>query len=127
MAASLNDTAAAGSRLNAKPRRPDGFMTRWKKLLGLDAFMATAGDGLKEAQGGGRRRDRSNPFSRGIFQNCRDFWCDPAPVFGRRHTGEAMLGGQVVNYARMYDTPLRTRGATAGMRYEGVAGGEEEV
>ena len=122
-AASLNDTAAAGSRLHAHPRRPDGCLTRWKKLLGLDAFMATAQDGLADASTG-RRRNRSNPFSRGIIGNCRDFWCDPAPVFGRRTTGEAMLGGQIVNYARMYDRPLQTTGM-GGMVYRGLPGGDD--
>ena len=120
--ASLNDTAAASSRLHSKPRHPDRFLTRWKKLLGLDAFMATAQDGLSE----GNRRDRSNPFSRGIITNCRDFWCDPAPLFGQRKTGESMLGGQVVNYARMYDKPMRSMGS-GGMMYSSVAGDEGEV
>ena len=122
-AASLNDTAAAGSRLGPKQRRPDGCLTRWKKLLGLDAFMATAQDGLAEASTG-RRRDRSNPFSRGIIRNCRDFWCDPAPIFGKRNTGEAMLGGEIVNYARMYDRPLQTMGRGA-MLYSGVPSGDD--
>lgn len=120
---SLNDTAAAGSRLQARPRRPDGFLTRWKKLLGLDAFMATAQDGLQEASSG-NRRDRSNPFSRGIMTNCRDFWCDPAPVFGQRKTGESMLGGSVVNYSRMYNKPLRSTGS-GGMVYSGVSGNDD--
>ncbi|CAJ2499838.1 Uu.00g026910.m01.CDS01 [Anthostomella pinea] len=25
-----------------------------------------------------------------IFQNCKDFWCDPAPIFGRRGTGPGL-------------------------------------
>jgi hypothetical protein len=122
-AASLNDTAAAGSRLGPKPHRPDGCLTRWKKLLGLDAFMATAQDGLADASAG-RRSDHSNAFSRGIVTNCRDFWCDPAPVFGKRNTGEAMLGGEIVNYARMYDRPLQTTGR-GGMLYSGIPGGDD--
>jgi palmitoyltransferase ZDHHC13/17 len=72
-----------------------------------------------------RNRRRQNPFSRGVFMNCRDFWCDPAPYFGKRMVGDAMLGGEIVNYARMYDVPLRTTGR--GMRYQEVGGGGEEV
>ena len=82
--------------------RKEGFFTQWKKLLGLDTFVATA-------QGSAGSRRRGNPFSRGIFMNCRDFWCDPAPYFGRRETGSAMLGGDIVNYTRMYETPARMK------------------
>ena len=83
-------------------RQKDGYFTQWKKLLGLDTFVATA-------QGAAGPRRRGNPFSRGVLTNCRDFWCDPAPYFGKRETGSAMLGGEVVNYTRMYKTPLRMR------------------
>jgi palmitoyltransferase ZDHHC13/17 len=105
-------------------RRKEGFFAQWKKLLGLDAFMATASD----ASAGGNRR-RENPFSRGVITNCRDFWLDPAPYFGRRSVGDGMLGGEVVNYARMFDAPLRTRargGRGRGMRYQQVGEGDEE-
>ena len=44
-----------------------------------------------------------------MLTNCRDFWCDPAPYFGKRETGAAMLGGEVVNYARMYEVPSRMK------------------
>lgn len=101
-------------------RRKEGFWAQWKKLLGLDAFMVTA----SHASSTGNRR-RQNLFSRGVITNCKDFWMDPAPYFGRRTIGEGMLGGEIVNYARMYDPPLRTR-VGRGMRYEQVGGGEEE-
>lgn len=92
------DPAVPGRR----PRRKEGFFAQWKKLLGLDTFFATA-------QGTAGSRKRGNPFSRGIVTNCKDFWCDPAPYFGRRETGAAMLGGEVVNYTRMYETPPRMK------------------
>lgn len=117
--ASLNDSAAAASRLEPAPRRPDGCLTRWKKILGLDTFMATAQDGLTDPN---YRRDRGNPFSRGIVGNCKDFWCDPAPVVGRRLNGDGYLGGEVVNYARMYEAPLRMRNSG----YQSVPGETEE-
>lgn len=118
---SLNDNAAAASRLQPMPRRPDGCLTRWKKLLGLDAFMATAQDGLTDPN---HRRDRSNPFSRGMLGNCRDFWCDPAPIIGRRLNGDGFLGGEVVNYARMYEAPMRMRSGYLSVPGETEEGGE---
>ncbi|EEP76066.1 palmitoyltransferase akr1 [Uncinocarpus reesii 1704] len=94
-----------------------GCFAQWKKLLGLDTFMATAQHGL-----GDRRASRSrNPFSRGIVTNCRDFWCDPSPYFGRRETGMAMLDGSVINYNTMYEVPLRLRTGGSGMVYRSVA------
>jgi palmitoyltransferase ZDHHC13/17 len=105
----------------SRTRRKEGFFAQWKKLLGLDAFIVTAAD----ASSAGTRR-RQNVFSRGPITNCKDFWLDPAPYFGRRTVGESMLDGQTVNYARMYDVPLRTRGGR-GMRYQHVGGEEEAV
>ena len=81
-------------------RQREGYFAQWQKLLGLDTFVATA-------QGTAGSRRRGNPFSRGVITNCRDFWCDPAPYFGKRETGSAMLDGEAVNYTRMYDAPSR--------------------
>ena len=89
-----------GSRTSRS--RHDGFFLQWIKLLGLDTFVATA-------TGGVRARRRGNPFSRGVIANCKDFWCDSAPYFGRRENGAAMLGGDVVNYTRMYEVPPRMK------------------
>lgn len=82
-----------------------GSFAQWKKLLGLDTFVATAQSGI-DGRGAGNGR---NPFSRGIYTNCKDFWLDPAPLFGPREVGIAMLDGQVVNYAEMYESPPRMR------------------
>ena len=113
-----------GSNLPPSARQTKGFFGQWKKLLGLDAFMVTASDVSPSA--GSRRRQ--NPFSRGVITNCKDFWLDPAPCFGRRTVGDAMLGGEVVNYARMYEMPLRTRGGRDnGMRYQQLDGEEGGV
>jgi palmitoyltransferase ZDHHC13/17 len=103
------------------PRRKEGWFTQWKKLLGLDAFMVTASDASSS-----RNRRRQNLFSRGIISNCKDFWLDPAPYFGRRSIGDSILGGEIVNYARMYEAPLRTRGGR-GMQYQQVGGEDEAV
>ena len=115
-------TAAAATTATAM-RKPDTCLKKWTRTIGLDVFMATASDARK----GKLKQRRGNPFSRGIIGNCKDFWCDPAPVFGKRHSGDAFLGGEVVDYTKMYETPLRMR-RVGGMRYEGVAaeGGDED-
>ena len=116
------DPAIAAS--SGHGHRHDSFFTQWKRLLGLDTFVATAQSGLDGSSS--RARQNRNPFSKGIITNCKDFLCDPAPVFGRRENGSAMLGGEVVNYARMYETPeimrVRTlRTGASGGAYESVA------
>lgn len=96
-----------------------GCFARWKKLLGLDTFVETARHGI-EGSNKHSRRSR-NPFSHGCLGNCKDFWCDPAPVFGQRRNGMAMLGGQIVDYTDMYEAPLliTTRARRSG-RGEGI-------
>lgn len=93
----------------------EGCFKQWKKILGVDTFVETAlGDKTKT------RRNR-NPFSNGCVGNCKDFWCDPAPVFGQRENGSAMLAGQVVDYTAMYETPrLMTMRSRGGAAYESV-------
>lgn len=102
----------------AKPK--ESSWQALKKLLGLDTFLATAmfgsrGDVVLASQ-------RQNLFTRGVITNCSDFFLDPAPVFGSRENGEAMLGGQKVDYTRMWEVPSKTK-RTAGedMRYEALA------
>ena len=82
-----------------------GFFAQWKKLLGLDTFMATAQGGLDRSPS---NRDQ-NPFSRGIYTNCKDFWCDPAPLFGQRDVGAAILDGEPIDYTKMYEAPPRMK------------------
>ena len=91
-----------------------------KAILGIDAFFAATRGGLKNNSR--RSRRRKNPFSRGVGGNCRDFWCDPAPYLGRRETGSAMLGGEVVNYSTMYELPLQMHSG-----YRSVANDDPEV
>ncbi len=138
----LGSSNASGS---AARRKREGFWKQWTRLLGLDAFVVTASNTSPTASG--NRRRRGNPYSRGVVTNCSDFWCDStAPYFGRkkagRGVGEGILGGELVDYARLYDVPIRTtdrggwwsggRGrADGGTRYQAVgdsdvAGGEED-
>lgn len=118
------DSAGQGPNPALPPQRHPNHVTclsQWKKILGLDTFMATAQGGLGDHR---RTAGRRNPFSRGIVTNCRDFWCDAAPIFGKRESGTAFLGGERVNYNDMYDLPLRMsrgRGIESGMVYRSVA------
>src|SRR5690606_11013652 len=91
------------------PSHNDKCWSRTMKLLGLDTFMRTAQD---TRRGRSQRARDKNPFSRGTAQNCRDFWCDPRPIFitglnGNRAecSGEAMLGGETVDYYHIYESP----------------------
>lgn len=115
------DPALSTSHRREKARK-EGCFSQWKKLLGLDTFVATA-------SGRVRPQRRGNPFSRGLITNCKDFWCDPAPYFGRRENGAAMLGGDVVNYSRMYETPPRMKARRSRQDGEGAVyhsvGGED--
>jgi protein AFG1 len=101
----------------------ESCFSSWKKMLGLDVFFNVAFNGYngsknkRDKQQQQQQRKRGNPFTRGVFRNCQDFWGD-GPVFGRKESGVALLGGQRVDYTSMYDVP---RG---GMRYRG---GYEEV
>ncbi|XP_014553052.1 hypothetical protein COCVIDRAFT_108672 [Bipolaris victoriae FI3] len=99
------------------PRRPEpkaSILDQWKRLLGIDTFVTIA---LQGSQGGQTRRQRQvNPFSRGIATNCKDFWCDASPLFGSKESGYARLGGERVDYTRLYEVPK--------MKYQRSGGGE---
>jgi len=98
-----------------------GCFAQWKKILGVDTFVETALEGYGSNKN--RPRQARNPFSNGCLGNCKDFWCDPAPIFGKRENGSALLGGQAVDYTSMYESPrlaTRRRGGDA-RAYESVA------
>ena len=122
---------SAGRGLGALQPHPhphrEGCFEQWKKLLGLDTFLATASGGLKPRTG--RAQRPSNPFSRGVVTNYKDFWCDPAPLFGKRQTGLGMLGGEVVDYTKMYESPprMRTTRDSRGGVYSSVGVGDDSV
>jgi palmitoyltransferase len=103
--------------------RHGGILKHWGRLLGVDTFIETA-RGRGAATGAAGRKKNRNPFSRGCLANCRDFWCDPAPVFGQRETGAAVLGGQAVNYTEMYESPAVMEAVRGRRGYEAVAGDE---
>lgn len=99
-----------------------GCLAQWKKILGVDTFMETA---LHAADKGPRRQ--RNPFSNGCIGNCKDFFCDSAPVFGKRENGAAALGGRVVDYTAMYETPRLGSGMGTRRRAGGEGGAYESV
>ncbi|KAI9801133.1 MAG: Palmitoyltransferase zdhhc17 [Piccolia ochrophora] len=105
-----------------------GWFAYWKKLLGLDTFVVTARGGLESH----RAQRTRNPFSRGMITNCTDFWLDPSPVLRKKETGSALLGGERINYANMYETPPRlrlreARGETEGGAYHSIASEDNAV
>ncbi|RKF79652.1 Palmitoyltransferase AKR1 [Golovinomyces cichoracearum] len=75
-----------------------GCFDTWKRILGVDTFVETA---LSRKE----RRRNANPFSAGCLVNCQDFWCDSAPVFGKREDKSALLWGQPVDYTSIYEIP----------------------
>lgn len=103
-----------GSALNPQRKAKEGCLTQWSRLLGLDTFYTVAFQGYKGVRDkdAAARQKKSNPFSRGMFRNCQDFWMD-GPFFGRKDGGHALLGGESVDYTSMYDVPK------GGMRYRG--------
>jgi len=104
------------------PHKPEGACKPWLRMFGVDTFLATAMHGSNAAEV--RARDKSNPFSRGWIQNFKDFFCDAAPIFGTRPHGEALLGGEKVDYTSMYELPVGMTRRRGGMEYTAVAGGE---
>jgi hypothetical protein len=111
----------------ARPRQPkQSLWSQWKRLLGLDTFAAIALRGSAAGQPRARAARRENPFSRGVVSNCKDFFCDGSAVFGKKEGGYARLGGERVDYTRLYEVPkMRYQRERAGERYERVAAEEE--
>ena len=97
-------------------KHKDGMLKQWSRTLGVDPFIETI-TGRGAATTGKGRRKKKNPYSRGCVANCKDFWCDPAPVFGQRENGTAVLGGDSIDYTTVYESPALMR--LAGMRDRG--------
>lgn len=135
--ATTGTTSLAEAELTSANRGPDpaapqhakkeGCWDHWKRLLGVDTFVATAIHG-SNAQAV-MQRQRQNPFTRGMLTNCKDFWCDPGPLFRKRELGQSILGGERVNYTRLYVAPPRMvmRPGGEGGRYAAVSGDDDNV
>lgn len=76
-------------------------------MLGIDTFLQIALHGSRASDV--RAQRRRNPFTRGLFQNLKDFFYDCEPIFKLRSEGKAMLGGEIVDYTTMYEAPPRRR------------------
>lgn len=128
-AAAVLPDSAHGRHGHHRGHNHGGFLKSWAKLLGVDAFIETA-SGRGAATSAKNKRKKANPYSQGCLTNCRDFWLDPAPVFGRRENGAAVLAGRPVNWTEVYEAPAlmdrgyEGRGRTARRGYEAVAGEE---
>lgn len=94
-------------------------MDAWKRLLGVDTFLAVAIHGRGSPQANQAAKS-SNPFSRGCITNCKDFWMDDGPIFGSRDSGRSKFGGETVDYTSMYEVPLA-------MGYAPVHGDDDTV
>lgn len=135
-ALTTGSTSIGGAQLGPDGRGPDpavpgghhhhhdGCLKQWKKILGIDTFVGT----VKKDKSTTRSR---NPFSRGCFTNCKDFWCDSAPIFGGRPSGQACLDGNIINYTTLYEPPRRMRARRqtnrAGAGYVAVEGDDGEI
>ena len=126
-AAGLTGAGGAESQQTSRPEQSGSFQ-KIKRLLGLDSTMAVLSESIRTAMHGSRApefqaRQRRNPFTRGFLTNLRDFFFDPAPVFGERQNGEALLGGEKVDYTAMYELPSHRREGG----YASVGQQEDEV
>jgi hypothetical protein len=86
----------------------ESCFSQWKRLLGVDTFIATAMHGSRAQEVLAQRRE--NPFTKGVVRNCMDFWGDGeggrvTSVFGGKELGTGVLGGVKVDYRRLYDLP----------------------
>lgn len=107
-----------------KRSKKSGCCGAWISLLGLDTFFTIAFNGYhgsKNRDGGHKARRRPNPFYRGVFRDCEDFWLD-GPIFGSKQSGTGLVGGERVDYTTMYDLP---KGGIGYSGYEAVPSAEE--
>ncbi|KAK0357406.1 palmitoyltransferase akr1 [Friedmanniomyces endolithicus] len=111
-----------------KRKAKEGCLTQWSRLLGIDTFVTIAFQGYKgsQSQAERKRQKKRNLWTRGMVRNCQDFWLD-GPVMKRRaESTKALLGGEEVDYAFVYDVPKRSGMSYRG-GYESVATEECEV
>lgn len=119
-------SSISGAGAGAGHMHRPGKFKQWSRVLGIDPFIETiAGRG---AATGKRATQRKNPYTRGCVANCKDFWCDSEPVFGKRENGKATLGGHTVDYTAMYESPrlMQATGRRGREGYEAV-GTDEDV
>lgn len=119
--------SVGGHGHNHGAKNKEGCLGQWSRLLGIDTFITVAFQGYKGSRSKTERirQRKSNPWTRGVFNNCQDFWMD-GPVFKRKAEGtRALLGGDVVDYARVYELPGEGGMAYRRGGYEAVPAAEE--
>ncbi|KAF7560435.1 hypothetical protein G7046_g3720 [Stylonectria norvegica] len=117
--------SAPAAQAGHNHKHKGGMLKQWSRLLGVDPFIETiTGRGAASKT---NKRKNKNPYSRGCVANCKDFWCDPAPVFGQRENGSAVIGGERISYTAMYESPplMQLTGRRGRGGYEAV--GTEDV
>ena len=103
--------SSGGGPRTGTPRTTSGTescFAQWKRLLGVDTFVATALHGSRAQEVLAQRRE--NPFTKGVARNCSDFWFDgegsgAVSMFGAKELGMGLLGGTKVDYRRLFDLP----------------------
>ncbi|KAF2864385.1 Palmitoyltransferase akr1, ankyrin repeat-containing protein akr1 [Piedraia hortae CBS 480.64] len=97
--------APSPQRMHAKK---EGCCSQWYRLLGIDTFLTIAFQGYngsKKPASERRQRKKRNPFYRGVFSNCRDFWTD-GPILHTKSNGcSSLLGGEGIDYGHLYEIP----------------------
>jgi len=112
---SIGSSSGGGPRTGTS-RTPSGgaesCFGQWKRLLGVDTFVATALHGSRAQEVLAQRRE--NPFTKGVVRNCADFWFDgeggsgggAMSMFGAtKEAGMGSLGGVKVDYRKLFDLP----------------------
>lgn len=104
---------ANNENLSGNTRRPQ--RTCWStslRLLGIDQFINTTQDTM----GYMRSWKNKNPTDYGLMRNCLDFWVPGGSynIFKIPKDGEGSIGGQIVNYYKLWELPEREGEGEAG-------------
>lgn len=99
--------ASAKSVMNAHANTKSPCFGSVLKLLGVDQFVATAGEAIKHRDN--RTWKERNPTDSGAITNCFDFWfprgkCDIGALFDAGK-GTGAIGGKTIDYYKLWDFP----------------------
>jgi len=130
----------------AKTEEPQktGRLGKCLRILGIEQFFSTFRDKRQRAA---VQRQGMNPFDQGsCWTNCSDFWANPGVLNEERDRvwldnglgmkgmgfrlgrgGDAVLGGQEVDYFSMFEVPERRRKTRLNNQYEAVTQVDENV
>jgi palmitoyltransferase ZDHHC13/17 len=124
---------------------PPGRFKKCLRILGVEQFLVTFRDKRQQAA---EKRQGMNPFDQGsCWTNCTDFWSNPVVLneegqrdwlengigvrgmgFRLGKGGDAILGGQEVDYFSMFEVPEKRRKMRRlDDQYEAVTQVDEDV